>query len=424
MATKTKAHHTLAQKLANPEWRASLPDSKLSRSQLVSRKAAQKRKLDNQTLYNPAAQLTGDNLRHAISSMVDAQVVPQKSLLDQQERSATGQFNQASGRAVDYFKQYADRLSGDVTEQQGITDRNNAAHAGITGQSAEALRAAQQQMAVRATEDASVRGDLANIGQAGAVQAAAQMQADQAGRNAAASGGAADRNTASERAATGTSKAQGLKGGEVLGELAARFAGEVGKVNQGRRDLADKAAGLRSEVTTKLRQEQFNNLIAIKGVNLKRKDLEQAGLIASGNLTEKQKHNQAMEGAANTRAGNSAARLSFDMKKDDYQRSRHLGPYAPKKAAGESSHSLTMRGAIATIAEDYRGLAYDGSGKKVRPLGRVVEILSNRAKKAGQSLPRMLLVAGADIANFGHILPKHQSALDAAGITVPPQWQK
>jgi hypothetical protein len=311
----------------------------------------------NRTLYNPGQILGGRNMRRAVDQLVKLQVRPAVSDLNRQTQQVQRQSAQVTDRARSYLDSLSARQAELVKASQGITADANTAQATVADQSRQAAMAQQQQADAQVNADADVRGDIAR---GAAQQLAEHFAANQAGSMAQrqADGTAvATKGGSSDQLAVTQAMASNQRGGEQMTGLADRFAQALGEISEKKKDIVGSKGSLGADILQKLRQQQFENLITTRGLNLDEQELAASTLVDHARVGETKRHNKKMEKSASRAAMLADRKYRLDLKefgadqaKDNYQREHGLGPYyKPKgsKGSGGDDGGLTPAQRIA-----------------------------------------------------------------------------
>jgi hypothetical protein len=305
--------------------------------------ASKQAKLDS-TLYDPAKVLAGADLRNTVNSLADLQVNPVLSDLDRQAGDVQRQSDSVTANARAYYAQLAQRQQALADQAKTTEAASNAQVSGI-GQAAQqaqaALAAANQQ---RMTQDQAVRGDIATTTADQLAKTYADRAAGIGTRTEADQTAQAVKNAAGSQAAIGQAMAAGQQGGEAITGLTNQFARTLGDISGKKTDTLASRGGLVADLTQKLRQQGYDNLITREGLNIKQSDLEATTAANQAKLAETTRHNTAMESNAEraARLGDKKYQLDKDKygsaeAKDRYQKTHKLGPYKPGATTGGGS---------------------------------------------------------------------------------------
>jgi hypothetical protein len=246
------------------------------------------------------------------------------------------------------------------------------------------------------------------------VAAARSNQALQSGSAATAAANAAG-NYAGLLAVAGEARAQ--HGGEVHGQLANRAQNQRYQLSQAiAQARSDKGPAFVKNLTG-LRQSQFENRVTIAGLDLKQADLEASSAKDAADRRLAEKRIKQADDASRRSAG--TTRRGQDITHGDKVADRNAKTDPAKKKVKEPQSSINTRAAIVTVQGEYEGLLRRFGGDHAK----TAKTLRSRARKAGQTLPEYVLVAAADLANFGYVTPGHVRALRNAGVRVPKGWR-
>lgn len=313
--------------------------------------AAKTAKLDA-TLYDPAKILSGADLRNTVGALADLQINPVVSDLDRQSGDVQRQSDAVTSNARAYFAQLAQQQQALADQAKTTEAASNAQVSGI-GQSAQqaqaALAAANQ---ARMTQDAGVRGDIATTTADQLAKTYADRAASIGTRTEADQTAQAVKNAAGSQAAIGQALAGGQHGGEAITSLTNTFGKTLGDIAGKKTDTLASRGGLEADLTQKLRQQGYDNIITQKGLGLKQADLDATTAHNDAVVKETNRHNTAMESNAerSTRLSDKRYRLDKDKygsaeAKDRYQKTHKLGPYKPAAGSGGSSVTPAQRDA-------------------------------------------------------------------------------
>lgn len=278
--------HTLAQKLANPAWRASVATSKLPPALQAQRQAQQKQKRLDATLYDPTSVLSGGDLRRAVNAEVDMATRPAMSALDQEKATTLKQHSSLGQAANDYWKQWAGRSADELTAARGISDTAMTNQRATDDAAGAAMKGITDGAGAQANQAAGVRGTFANDGRDQMIADLARRQADTTTRAQADQTALGATSAAADRYAVGRAGVVDQKGGEFHRDLFNRTNNDLDKIATARRDLVAKRGDMTVDTTNKLRQTQFDNLITTRGLGLKQEQLQSDAAIAASRIAE------------------------------------------------------------------------------------------------------------------------------------------
>jgi hypothetical protein len=413
------------QRLRNPATRAKIPTSRLPvRYQRMRAGNRRRARLDADPLYDPAQQLSGHRLSSAVDRLVALEFAPKEQALTQQESTTRTQGTALMGRAGDYYRQIAQQEAGNVARQQALSARLKDELAGIASSTQTAIGGQTAAQDKAQAQDVAVRGE--GLAGGGDARVTAELAAQRA---AAAQGAQAFQSTGVlqggnyEGLAGSTSAATAQRGGETQAQLANRMANTLSQIGQARADLGTEKGNERVKQLLALRQSGFENLATMKGLGIKEEDLQVGAAqkaaeraLARQRQREASRHNRAGEQTAAQRV---SATTQAERERERHNRAMENRPVGrgrggtPRKNSAAAEKTLT---GIQNVAQDYQGLM---QGRDPKHPGRrysrpdVARILRDRGA------PPIVLLAGADIANFGYILPHHVRQLQSTGVIVP-----
>jgi hypothetical protein len=371
-------------------------------------------------LLDPSATLSGPLLKRAAATLTSAEYGPKQRALTTQAANATTQGTAVASRASDYYRQLAEREQAQVARQSALSDMlktdthkiGTDTQAAFDKEAANAAAARTQGPAIQGTDQTSkVDAELA------ALRGLASTR-QQATESSAAAQGANFSSLANEM-----SSVRGLRGGEVQDKLLTALANEQQKLRDQQTGLSSDRATARAANILKLRQQGFENVATLKTLGLKAADIN-ATLAIAGQRSRDAAAGRKVTRAnaltsAETSAGNTAAHIQSAERIAALGRKlrRDLAPTTAKDgtklSAGQIAANQKFVSAAMNVAADYARLARRGwKGPK----------LAAHFRKAGA--PAIVLNAGADIANFGYILPQHVRALEQAGYSIPASLRK
>lgn len=262
--------------------------------------AQKRRQTLDRTLYNPTKPLGGAQLRHAVNALVDSQVKPQIASLDRQRDQTKRQASQVTGDLKSFYDQLGAQQRAIVDSAAKTSASGNSALQQIGANTQASLTGSQDAARARMAEDASVRGDIATTG--GVAQQLADRYAANAAREGTLAGADASRgaklNTAGEQLIQGLAGASNMRGQEQGHDVANTFAKTLREITEKKSDVQDKRAGMIADVGTKMRQNEFNNLMTMGGLDLKQQDLQTTLAATNAKIGETGRHNRSMEKAA------------------------------------------------------------------------------------------------------------------------------
>jgi hypothetical protein len=286
MAPGAARNKRVAQLAANPGTRSKIPTALLPARYQAGRKTAQRIATENATLYNPAAILSGKDLRSAVKGEVDAQINPQLDAFDRTIKNLGSARDISSQRLAGYSNLYnaATANTASTTANTGNALVQQIAALGKGTQ--DTLGQIQSDISSQSASDTALRG--AGLQDFGRAQAAVDFNKAQA---------AGSTNSAVNVAGGQASGANTLAG--TIAAVAPMRANDqqfalAGKFNQQIADMMGKRADVeatRGDLTTKtlnqMREDQFTNMVTMKGLDLKQSDFQ-----------EQVRSNKAQEGIA------------------------------------------------------------------------------------------------------------------------------
>jgi hypothetical protein len=380
--------------------------------------AAQKRarRRDANPLYNPATQLSGNQLALAASRLTDLQFKPQEQALDAQSKAVGAQGTALAGKSQDYYREIAHEAAAAVANQNAIRDRLNTGLAAIGDQAQARTAEAGQAATDAASKDASLRGqglsgggdaklageiaaEKANVAQsAGTFRSAGELQSgNYAGLSAASQGSTAAR------------------GGEEYTRLLNRVANLQAGVAQKKADLSSQRGAAKEKNVLDLRQQGFENAVTAQGLGIDQAKLDAqinqdaaAAAAAEKKQRSADKLNEARLGIAQQNADTSSANST--------ETKRHHG--AQETAAQKKAKKKRTAGARATILKG-RSQITQAQTAFSRSGGNYNAYLQGGVKKG---FPLPVLHAGYELAHQGYVGPNTVKQLRQLGITVPAQW--
>jgi hypothetical protein len=428
--------------LNDPNTRAAVPTRFLSPAQQKMRVVARQRKAENQTLYNPNALLSGDTLRRAVKSEVDAQINPQLAAYDRQTAQLRQQGTVTSQRLGGYYGQLQATMPAAQAAQQSSASALAAQLAGIGQHSQDVITQAQQEAQARGVQDQALRGTGLDAGmsqrlaaefaaQKGAAAAQTSIAASQAGAQAMGSQGVAGTMAA-------VLPARALDAQTVLASNQQR---QIDDVLGKRADVEAQRGGLTADTLNKLRQQQFENSAAAQTLHLKGVSEQNSATAAAARIAETAKGRRASERArqastavAQQNANTSAGRLAEQQRHDHAMESlRTRAAKNPNALTPSEKRSLIkanndyrgkIRGAIqigqgqiGQIAVVKGQVIKDANGKPHRVT--INDVRQGLVKKYGDG---DLVDAAVDIIQNGSLSVDVAQRLRARHIGIPKDW--
>ena len=252
-------------------------------------------------LYQPTATLSGKSLSDAATALTNATYDPVISQYQQQIANRTQQGAAAQQQAAGYFNQLGQYAQSAVDKANSIGADLNTTLQGIGQNAQSALTQFAQQAAPQALQSLEAQGLGGGATQQLASQLAGLQSTAAQEQQARQSYGATVSSAASQRAA-------GMLGAYALGGQAAL--GKIGEATQ--QALTPMETNLTSEQAKKaaafgtnlqaLRQQQFNNLVAKSGLNIKQATLQNTITQDVANRTSREKIAAGVQAGANARS--------------------------------------------------------------------------------------------------------------------------
>ena len=252
-------------------------------------------------LYQPAATLSGKPLSDAATALTNATYDPVISQYQQQIANRTQQGAAAQQQAAGYFNQLGQYAQSAVDKANSIGADLNTTLQSIGQGTQSALTQFAQQAAPQALQSLEAQGLGGGATQQLASQLAGLQSTAAQEQQARQSYGATVSSAASQRAA-------GMLGAYALGGQAAL--GKIGEATQ--QALTPMETNLTSEQAKKaaafgtnlqaLRQQQFNNLVAQSGLNIKQATLQNTITQDVANRTSREKIAAGVQAGANARS--------------------------------------------------------------------------------------------------------------------------
>ena len=280
------------------------PPLKTATPQAPARTATTKTTTTNQwsnPLYQPTATLSGKSLSDAATALTNATYDPVISQYQQQIANRTQQGAAAQQQAAGYFNQLGQYAQSAVDKANSIGADLNTTLQGIGQNAQSALTQFAQQAAPQALQSLEAQGLGGGATQQLAQQLAGLKATAATNAQSAQTYGATVGSAASQRAA-------GMLGAYALGGQAAL--GKIGEATQ--QALTPMETNLTSEQAKKaaafgtnlqaLRQQQFNNLVAQSGLNIKQATLQNTITQDVANRTSREKIAAGVQAGANARS--------------------------------------------------------------------------------------------------------------------------
>jgi hypothetical protein len=416
--------------MKNPNTRASVPTKYLSPAMQKLRTAAQTRKTENATLYNPMASLQGQDLRNAVNAEVKSSLAP----YDQQVAQLKQQGAAMSQRLGGYYSQLQAAQPAALAQQQSSASALAAQLAGIGQRSQDTITQAEQAAQARGVQDQALRGTGLDAGMAQRLAAEFAQQK-----------GAVAAQTAIQAGAAGA-QGQGFQGiantaAQVLPARAMDAQLAMGsQQNQKINDVLDKrsiaGAGLQADTLNKLRQQQFENQAATQTLNLKGTVAQSNAQLAADRIAESAKSRRASERArqastavAQQNANTSEARLS-----ETERHNQAMEALRTKAAKNPNALTPVQKRALVKANNDYRGKIRGAVQLGQNDLGKVVDVGNGKKHRITVDDVRQALVkkygdgdlvdAAIDlIQRKGTLSVDVERRLKARHIGIPHDWR-
>jgi hypothetical protein len=410
------------------------------------------------TVYDVATPLSGKSLRSAVQKLVDAQIRPSTQMLDRQAEQARANQSFVQGKLAGFNKFLGDQQASLIGAAQTTADHGVAAQNQIRDDALGALQRAGDAAKARLSEDAAVRGgSFAASAPSAADQIAGRFaeQATSMGERARADASHANTyNTSGQQAIVGQGLANNMRAGEQSTALAGAFGKTISDILSKKGDLAGQRANLTADLSTKLRQSEFNNAVTMEGLGIKKEDLAQSFAATQAKIDETNRHNTAMETTAGQSTMLSDKRYRLDKRKfgaaqakERYQKKHGLGPYKPAGSPGSKDATPTQKAAaqakstkfwaqiddalhttIPSIFEalhkhnvDARAGKKDADGNPLVPVTINDKTLTAALKRQGVKDPLLIKAALAGRGHQGRIPAQLSAELVNAGYLVPPK---
>jgi hypothetical protein len=275
----------------NPGTRASIPTKFLPAKYQALRTHNQQVAKENATLYNPAAILSGNDLRGAVKSEVNSQINPQLGAFDRAIQNLGAGRDIAASRLAGYSSLYNAETakSAGALSTAGSQLVQQLAAAGQTTQNQ--LGQIQSDISSASKSDEALRGSgLQDFGRAqGAVDF---NRAQAAGATNSAIGAAAGQVSGANTLAGTIAAVAPMRANDQQFALAGKFNQQIADMMGKRADVEATRGDLTTKTLNQMRQDQFTNLVTMKGLDLKASD-----------LAETVRSNKAQENIATTAIG-------------------------------------------------------------------------------------------------------------------------
>lgn len=371
-------------------------------------------------LYDPTATLSGKDLATAADRLVALEYGPKRAALDREAANATTQGTALIDRGGGYYKSLGDQQAQDVARQKAIGDQLKAALDATRTRTGQEITQAGQEADQRASQDESVRGAGLEGGSGQQLAAEIAAQRIRSSENAATNDTSAAQGTAAyQQLSDLTSRATAARGGEVTGELSNRLANTQTDIRGRRTSLESEAAGKRVDQLVNLRQTALENLLAMRGLDIKTEDLRASVAHDKATLAATTRTNQRRD--ATTRRGQNLTRQSAAERSATTQRGQNISAEQraadrAKKDAGkpESASAQKLRSGVENALEDIRR-----DPKFQRPSSRNPDGWDRILRKRGA--PAIVRRAAVERAQGG-ITPETARTLRGLGVQVPGDW--
>lgn len=232
-------------------------------------RTARIRAYQNRTLYNPLAQLSGNQLRSAVNQIVNAQINPQLSALDRQRTQAETQGSALSQRIGGYYNQSQQLAQQGVAAAANSRDQIAAMLASIGQQTQGAIGQAEQTAQGYTAQDQALRGIGLDAGTSQRLAAdfarqkisAAQQISAQQSLGAAQGQGALN-------AAQMAAQVLPSRAADAQLILASQVAKTTSDILGKKQEIEATRPGLFADTLTKLRQSEFEKAATMETLNI------------------------------------------------------------------------------------------------------------------------------------------------------------
>ena len=413
--------------MARYRWSDGKLHSRKQRTRGQLRAAVQAKRDNANPLYDPAAPLSGANLRGAADSLVGLEFGPQRAALQQESAKIDTQGGALAGRASDYFLQLA-------RQEQGSVDRMKAVGEMVGGQIRDAGAANQTALDKVAGEAETLRSqDVAVRGEG--LQSTDRLAEELAASRARA---AAAQQTASTDAAQTTGNYAGLadlsrqareqRGGETVQQILNRIATQQADVRSRSSALEGQVGNARTKAVLDLRQQGFENAATAAGL-----DIDQAELKAR--LANDQADNRlARQQLAETRRQNAARNKLTEAQIRATRRGQTLSSSTQRRGQDiQAEIQRRNRSSREAIAQANRDAKKGGKGRlesadarklKIQIGDSTAALQSGRTEKwlRKQGAPSIVIKAAKE-RQAGGLTLATQAELKRLGIRVPKGWK-
>jgi hypothetical protein len=396
----------------------------------------QRRKDARSPLLNPGALLSGTALRQAAAAETNADFKPKISALNTATKDANAQGKALVSHNDSYWQQFAAGEADRLARQKALAGDLDAKLSSIAGDTGAAIDRADAQRQAADAQDRQVRGaGLEGGGDQRVSDELAAARARSAADSQTARSGGATQGANYGNLVNAIAGARQLHGAESHRDLTTRLANQLAQFRTQKVDLQGQKADATVKNLLGLRQSGFENAATLRGLGLKEADIaaKTATAQASTNLAnrkqgEVERNNRrqarlARQRNATTRHGQSVSHSDRvrgqDLGHQDRQASINARKNAQKKKrAKEPQSSINTRAAIVGVQGEYERLLHQFHGDHAK----TAHTIRANARRQKKPLPEYILIAAADLANFGYVTPGHVKALKNAGVRVPHGW--
>jgi hypothetical protein len=392
---------------------------------LTPRQRARRR--DNRNpLYDPAAQISGHDLRRAANALTRAEVAPQVAAIKGQRRDVTQQGKALLDRTTSYYTSLAEQQANAIAQQRALQERVGQQVQAASDQSKAAVDQASQDASTAVSRAQSLTGvdagQQARVAQEGA--AAKSNQALQAG--AAASNAALTAQNYGGLSGIAGQAAQ-LHGAESTRQLASGVSSARQKLTQQLADVRSTKGALNLKNLLTLRQQGFENRATVAGLGLKEADLQSQAQkdAADRKLAEKRLKQTGKQNKRSARLQRRAQNITArgqDKSSATQRRSQdlsHADRVAARQAAAnkkppkkpETQSSKNLKGEIDDARSEIR---------RQRAAGKHGPDITKSGRKNG--VKPVVLNAARDLEYLGYISGPNLAALRRRGVKIPKNW--
>ncbi len=307
--------------------------------------------------------------------MVDLEIEPQTRAVNRSMDSEMHQGSQLATNAGGYYRQLAEQAAGSQDRQKAINERLQSSLREIGERGQQYAKDAGGQADKRIEEDSSLRGSGLEGGAKSMVagEIAAQQGRANNENQAAQRQGAQDSQAYESRMGT-ISGAQGLRGGELQQQLANRMANRLTNLRGQRADLEGQRGPLFNKHLNTLRQSGFENLVTLKGLDIKEKDLmadaadQNADRALAADVAKQNSADKAAQRRLGARGQNITARgqkISANTSRSNSKRSARTSSQNSQRSAAVSREN-SQRSAATSTANSQRSAAKGGGRGKAK----------------------------------------------------------